>query len=635
MYCQIEKVILFPKNEKLPIREVVFKTGKVNIIYGDSQTGKSAIISIIDWCLASSKPRIPIGVVRDCCKAFGVVLKLQDQRFLIKRLTPDEKIQLDAREFSLTPLDDSVSDTESYQAEFTDDMASIKKFLNEEVLQIPNIKIKENDSNRIGFRDTVALNYQPQNIVANPSSFFYKSDENKYRSTLANAFPLILKIEDFENYQNKIKLESLNRIEKYLLKMEGELKGDALKAYAKINDILHRGISLGLDKVDWIARVEKSSDVKKLRNALDDLNFSDLVNSISFDETIASRMLSLQQEDAQNTEKHFQSTNELRYLKQLLKHSDKSISESIEFESLEIASEMLAILSELKGDLSDTTQRELHNISDAYQAKKPVVNISVKEDINNKISTVEGELRNINKEAQRLLAEQNKLLNEQSKVDKIMQFLVDIKNAVYRCDGDSNGIKEKLDNILSQKNKLNIKSIYHLKKIAYAIIDGYAQAIIAPLNSEYDDIYFDEKRLSVKVKKGDSDDFFPLSETGSGSNWVASHIAMTLAIHRYGIDKKALFSSFIIYDQPSQVYYPHETEDSKGNISQKGVKEVSAMVKSMIDTVKETNGGLQVILLDHAGENVWGEHKDDIHLVDSKPWRGKGQALIPRAWLKS
>ena len=43
MNFRISKIILWPKNESLKIREIKFETDKVNVITGDSERGKSAL----------------------------------------------------------------------------------------------------------------------------------------------------------------------------------------------------------------------------------------------------------------------------------------------------------------------------------------------------------------------------------------------------------------------------------------------------------------------------------------------------------------------------------------------------------------------------------------------------------------
>ena len=67
-------------------RIIPFEIGKLNIIYGASQTGKSAIIPIIDYCLCSKTNRIPAGTIRENCSAFAISLYLGNQYLLIKRI---------------------------------------------------------------------------------------------------------------------------------------------------------------------------------------------------------------------------------------------------------------------------------------------------------------------------------------------------------------------------------------------------------------------------------------------------------------------------------------------------------------------------------------------------------------------
>lgn len=47
-----------------------------------------------------------------------------------------------------------------------------------------------------------------------------------------------------------------------------------------------------------------------------------------------------------------------------------------------------------------------------------------------------------------------------------------------------------------------------------------------------------------------------------------------------------------------------------------------------LTSIKKTTGRLQIIVLDHADEEVWGG-LTNVHLVEE--WRGKG--LVPDAWI--
>jgi hypothetical protein len=88
MYFHIRQVILWPRNRALTARVVHFQPGKANVITGASQTGKSAIVPIIDYCLGSGKCSIPAGVIRKNAEWFGVVVDTAKGQLLLARREP-------------------------------------------------------------------------------------------------------------------------------------------------------------------------------------------------------------------------------------------------------------------------------------------------------------------------------------------------------------------------------------------------------------------------------------------------------------------------------------------------------------------------------------------------------------------
>lgn len=64
MKLAILKVILWPKDSNHSPRVIPFAPGKINILTGESATGKSALTWIIDYCLGSGKCSIPVGLIR-------------------------------------------------------------------------------------------------------------------------------------------------------------------------------------------------------------------------------------------------------------------------------------------------------------------------------------------------------------------------------------------------------------------------------------------------------------------------------------------------------------------------------------------------------------------------------------------
>ena len=98
--------------------------------------------------------------------------------------------------------------------------------------------------------------------------------------------------------------------------------------------------------------------------------------------------------------------------------------------------------------------------------------------------------------------------------------------------------------------------------------------------------------------------------------------------------------SFLIIDQPSQVYFPESswssleeqpTSSLSSSISEdiKGVQRIFAQLKSFLDAMM---GQFQIIVTEHAGEITWADIKDSVHIVGN--WRGRKQDyLIPAEWL--
>ena len=92
MQFQILKLILWSKAGHEP-RVVDFEPGMVNVISGGSKTGKSAVIPIIDYCLASRKCSIPVGTIRDSCAWFGIIIDTLEGQKLLSRREPGEARQ--------------------------------------------------------------------------------------------------------------------------------------------------------------------------------------------------------------------------------------------------------------------------------------------------------------------------------------------------------------------------------------------------------------------------------------------------------------------------------------------------------------------------------------------------------------
>jgi len=82
----------------------------------------------------------------------------------------------------------------------------------------------------------------------------------------------------------------------------------------------------------------------------------------------------------------------------------------------------------------------------------------------------------------------------------------------------------------------------------------------------------------------------------------------------------------------SQVYFPRSvrTKDEEREVDwlDEDVKAVRDVFKAMSDEVSKSDNRLQIIVLDHADNKVWGDI-EDVNLVAE--WRN-GEKLVPPSW---
>lgn len=115
----------------------------------------------------------------------------------------------------------------------------------------------------------------------------------------------------------------------------------------------------------------------------------------------------------------------------------------------------------------------------------------------------------------------------------------------------------------------------------------------------------------------------PLKQLGSGSNWVGVHLITYFALHKYFIEGKRPVPNFLFIDQPSQVYFPSETDEQQTDWD-----EVNKMYRFIYERVQELNGELQVIIVDHADLDNDAFRKNTI-----ESWLSKDNSLVPNDWL--
>jgi hypothetical protein len=69
-------------------RTIRMEPGRVNIVSGDSRTGKSALLGVIDYCFGASECDVPEGKVRRNVSWFGLLLQTERGQAFVARQVP-------------------------------------------------------------------------------------------------------------------------------------------------------------------------------------------------------------------------------------------------------------------------------------------------------------------------------------------------------------------------------------------------------------------------------------------------------------------------------------------------------------------------------------------------------------------
>jgi hypothetical protein len=231
---------------------------------------------------------------------------------------------------------------------------------------------------------------------------------------------------------------------------------------------------------------------------------------------------------------------------------------------------------------------------------------------------------------------------QQYQVKKVERFIGNVENALnlHRRLGEDGGLRSEVEQLREKVEKLSEElrreNLDDRKRRALKLVNANAARLMPFLDSERPDdpISLEIDDLTVKVTGAMREDY--LSEIGSGSNWLSYHIAIAVALQQYFLSlKHSPVPSFLVLDQPSQVYFPKKLvvreneEPEEPQLKDEDIEAVRKAFNVMANAVASGKGRLQIIVLDHAPREVWG---DIPNIIAFEEWRD-GVKLVPANWI--
>lgn len=659
MEFRIKSIFLVPKNPEKATRTIEFALDKVNVITGGSEKGKSTLIAIVDYCLGSGKCRIPTRKIRNYTEWFGLhIVMANNQELLITRREPGEQI----------------TSGDMYMREGIDlilpktivsncNVNEVKIRLNN-IAGLSNLNFAE-DGVKIGFdshpsfRDFTSFLFQPQYIIANQSSLFYRTDLMAHRQKLISIFNYVLQAVDNTYLELKEELKQIDR-DLYDLNREIDKKTRSINRWiGQLRGFFNQAKEFGLLKNDTYPEDDWTTldYITKLKRVPDELNSTTLfqvsVDSVAVTSNRISELTSTELNiayDLQNLKHRQELLN--RLIEGNSNYRDDLLQQHGRLKTSSWFNELLSKHEEKCPFCLSKTNNGKEYLATLIKTNNEIISRGTQLNDNGTIlrseqKKVSGEIRALLTKLNEIRQELNVLRQSGNEDNKRLNTI----NSIYRFAGM---IETELSNYESytkdtstedQIKKLEARKVAIHKLINQEIIDNKvrkAKKKITDAISFYAEIFkaenyaeliqFSEKDLTLTFVS-DTGRTDALYEIGSGSNFMAYHIATILAFHEFFLSKgKHPTPNFIFLDQPTQVYFP-ETDVEISEKSEDVIR-VRRIFEVLNEAVKRTKNQLQIIILEHVGDYAWTGFEN---IIKVKRWREdepdeNDRALIPNSW---
>lgn len=664
MKAKISKIVLWPKRTGESPRVIKFKMAGVEVITGQSQTGKSSLISIVDYCLGGDKCSIPVGEIRDAVEWFGLVLKFPKSEMLVARRNPGLQSATNEMYLEEAPLLQLRDELES-----NSNSTAVINRLNQ-IAGLPTLPLADTDESTFGgrpsFRDTAAFQFQPQHIVANPNTLFFKADTFEHQEKLKYFFPFILGAIDGQTLEIRRQLRSAEAE----LKLKREQLEDRRKrssvwlqdfqtfySQARESGLLHNSPD---PTADWhvetfvrylqpVPGVLKQQGMPKVERGAT--------------QRMAKEIAARRKEEESITQGIADRRRKLTKVEQLRSSTDsysKALSvQSGRLEPLHWFSERVANNHSCPvcGTESETAKDEVHRLAElAKRVESSIGTVENVNDVLDKEATLLGEqlrkleedLSSLRTHLEALESRSEELKSQRQSMREIYTFGGRLEEALrnYHAADRGSALSEviaKLEQkIVQLRGQVDQSAIYRKQEAALDAISKAIRHYTEILGVEH---FERPARIDIKnlmlVIDGPHGRRDQLWEIGSGANHMGYHIATLLALHEHFLSvSHNPVPQFLIIDQPSQAFFPEgwpprSAQGEKGNeagppMPSDDIARVNSIFRALSEASIRTKNRLQIIVIDHADEITW---QGVSNVTVAQRWRG-GEALIPRYWLK-
>lgn len=636
--------IVFYSHDKRS-RSLKFSPKGVTIISGDSNTGKSAILSAIDYCLGSSSCEIPIEIKQ---KTSFVGIKLSNGKkelFSAREILPNSstsRTMFFATEKTLT--------TPKVPSEFKGgtNVDGARVALEQEIgiERIP----QEGSKDRVSIRQTTAFTFLSDEVIIDKRLLFHGMNKQHEAKHIVGAMPYFLGATGIEDVNAEYRIRDLHRlINQEIQKKENataeiqnsQIKGMGLFAEAKSAGISSAlGISQDPTKESLIPFLQKCMDWVPETSLAQENDDEDILSALLNEKENLSRKLRKIGGLKRSAESYGKAAHS--YISALTEQRKKAEaiaifpkSSSINkcpvcSSSLSSSAQAFNILEQLSISLNEDLT--------AINQFSPGISKYISK-LNTEQEDIKRLIKSLDEKISATIAQQDerkKIYTANQKaartVGRISFFLEQMSSAKKYNSSRLGNYEEELFEL---ENKYGRDEKKEKLDAIQSVISDYANDFFLrlPRNEicQKGKLYFDATRSSVSVFLAEHSRMYKMAEIGSDQNYLSIHLAVLFAIQKYLTEANRPVPAFLVIDQVSRPYYPKHLYKGKGEIIVEEGNDSIAMAKcfKFIFEEAEANDDLQVIILEHAYLPTMDEFRE----ATKYRWNEDvGEKLIPFDW---
>lgn len=646
MSFQLVRIVLYPHGGQEP-RELKFRTNALNIITGDSGTGKSSVIDIVDYCLASSECRVAEGVIRSSVAWYAVELQLQDGRVFVSRRGPeagrmasnDVYVTRNPMELPSAASLEPVTNVPGLEALLTE-LAGIPRTNDPESRLAPSYSATIRHASRLLF--------QNQNEISSPSLLFHRESEDFARASIRDTLPFFLGAVTADDLERARQLAERRRELRRVQQQVRELETLADVQGSRASTLVLEGVDLHAIELVQSEPIGRADAVQILRSVSIDQAADRELDASGVSDRVSARRRELQ-DRMRSLQQQYESVQEqIAMTRDFFEaRSAFDVVASDQLERLRLAVELTGDTAELHScPLCDSTLdvalpshadvvasvTSLRETVTAFSQDPPQLR-ALAEDLTvsaaetrRQMVLLSGELNALDREARRMRLVVDQRDQRLLWFGRVTLFLesVDEESHLDELRVRVSRLQIEIDELEARLGAATVRD--RMSSIVSRVSQRMTQSV-APLDLEWSafPIRFDARELTVVVDGPEGP--IPLQRIGSGEAWVSYHMVAHLALHHQYASAQRPVPHMLFLDQPSQVYFPRDSDAVTVAVERVGDMAAAERLLRLAFDATQSDSGFQVVMTEHAEiDEEWFRSS----IVEE--WRD-GRALIPADWL--